>query len=475
MNFETVIGLEVHVELKTKSKMFSPSPVTYGAAANSSTNVIDWAYPGVLPVPNREAYSMGLMVALALHMKINQDTYFDRKNYVYPDNPKSYQITQNYIPLAHDGYIEVDVAGQTKKIGVEEIHVEEDAGKNSHGKEYSYVDLNRQGTPLIEIVSKPEMSSPEEAYQYLENLRKIVQFTGVSDVKMEQGSMRVDCNLSLRPYGAEKLGTKAEIKNINSFNYAREALTFEQTRQAEILRRGDNVHLQTRRWDEPTKSTILMRLKEGSSDYRFVPEPDIPPVHVDQAWIDEVKSQMPEAPQARIERYMNQLSLSEYDANILTQTKEMSDFFDQTVKLGADPKQTANYLMGDVSGYLNNEHLDLLDSKLTPENLANMVKMITAGTISSKIAKQVLKATMENGVEISDYVKENHLAQNSNEAELLPMVQDLLDQNQKSVDDFKNGKDRAIKFLMGQIMKQTKGKANPQLVNQLILQEIKKR
>lgn len=271
MNFETVIGLEVHVELKTKSKIFSPSPVGYGAEPNINTNVIDWAYPGVLPVPNRKAYSMGLMVAMALHMEINRDSFFDRKNYVYPDNTKSYQITQNYFPLAHDGYIEVNVAGKTKKIGIEEIHVEEDAGKNTHEKNYSYVDLNRQGTPLIEIVSKPEMSSPEEAYQYLENLRKIVQFTGVSDVKMEEGSMRVDCNLSLRPYGADHLGTKAEIKNINSFNYAREALTFEQKRQAEALRRGEQIHLQTRRWDESTKSTILMRLKEGSSDYRFVP------------------------------------------------------------------------------------------------------------------------------------------------------------------------------------------------------------
>lgn len=475
MNFETVIGLEVHVELKTKSKMFSPSPVDYGAEPNINTNIIDWAYPGVLPVPNRKAYSMGLMVATALHMKINRDSFFDRKNYVYPDNTKSYQITQNYFPLAHDGYIEVNVAGKTKKIGVEEIHVEEDAGKNTHEKNYSYVDLNRQGTPLIEIVSKPEMSSPEEAYQYLENLRKIVQFTGVSDVKMEEGSMRVDCNLSLRPYGADHLGTKAEIKNINSFNYAREALTFEQKRQAEALRRGEQIHLQTRRWDESTKSTILMRLKEGSSDYRFVPEPDIPPIHIDQNWIDEVKASMPESPKDRINRYTKDLSLSEYDANVLTQTKEMSDFFDQTVNLGADPKQTANYLMGDVSGYLNSEHLDLLDSKLTPENLADMIKMIKKGTISSKIAKKVLKATMESGVEVNSYVKENKLAQNSNAEELLPMVKELLDQNQKSVDDFKNGKDRAIKFLMGQIMKQTKGKANPQMVNRLILKEIKKR
>ncbi|BDR56444.1 Asp-tRNA(Asn)/Glu-tRNA(Gln) amidotransferase subunit GatB [Xylocopilactobacillus apis] len=475
MNFETIIGLEVHVELKTKSKMFSPSPVSYGAEPNIDTNVIDWAYPGVLPKPNHEAYSMGLMIALALHMEINQKTHFDRKNYFYPDNPKSYQVTQAFEPLAHDGYIEISVDGKTKKIGVAEIHVEEDAGKNTHGEGYSYVDLNRQGTPLVEIVSKPDVNSPEEAYQYLENLRKIVQFTGASDVKMEEGSMRVDCNLSLRPFGTDKFGVKTEIKNINSFNYARAALTFEEKRQAEILRRGDEVEPQTRRWDEPSKSTILMRSKEGSSDYRYFPEPDIPPLQIENEWIEDIKSKMPEAPQARVKRYVDELSLTEYDAGVLTQTKEMSDFFDETVKLGADPKQAANYLMGDVSGYLNTEKVDLLQTSLTPDNLAKMVNMITKGIISSKIAKKVLSETLQKGTDVEKYVSDNNLAQNSNADELLPMVQEVLDNNQQSIEDFKNGKDRAIKFLMGQIMKQTKGKANPQMVNELVLAEIKKR
>lgn len=475
MNFETIIGLEVHVELKTKSKMFSPSPVSYGAEPNIDTNVIDWGYPGVLPKPNHEAYSMGIMIALALHMQINPKTRFDRKNYFYPDNPKAYQITQAFEPLAHDGYIEIDVDGKKKKIGVAEIHVEEDAGKNSHTDGYSYVDLNRQGTALVEIVSKPEVNSPEEAYQYLENLRKIVQFTGASDVKMEEGSMRVDCNLSLRPFGTDKFGTKTEIKNINSFNYARSALSYEEKRQAELLRRGDVVKPQTRRWDEPSKSTILLREKEGSSDYRYFPEPDIPPVKISSEWIEEVKEKMPEAPNDRVKRYVDDLSLTEYDAGVLTQTKEMSDFFDQTVDLGADAKQVANYLMGDVSGYLNNEKVELLETKLTPDNLANMVKLITKGMISSKIAKQVLAETIQNGTDVETYVEENQLAQNSNEDELIPMVKEVLDQNEQSIEDFKNGKDRAIKFLMGQIMKQTKGKANPQLVNKLLLDEIKKR
>ncbi|BDR58459.1 Asp-tRNA(Asn)/Glu-tRNA(Gln) amidotransferase subunit GatB [Xylocopilactobacillus apicola] len=475
MNFETIIGLEVHVELKTKSKMFSPSPVSYGAEPNIDTNVIDWGYPGVLPKPNHHAYSLGLMIATALHMDINQVTHFDRKNYFYPDNPKAYQITQAFEPLARDGYIEINVDGKVKKIGVAEIHVEEDAGKNTHGDGYSYVDLNRQGTALVEIVSKPEVNSPEEAYQYLENLRKIVQFTGASDVKMEEGSMRVDCNLSLRPFGADKFGTKTEIKNINSFNYARSALSYEETRQAEILRRGEEVAPQTRRWDEPSKSTILMRSKEGSSDYRYFPEPDIPPLKISDQWIKKVQAKMPEAPQERIKRYVKDLSLTEYDAGVLTQTKEMSDFFDATIKLGADAKQTANYLMGDISGYLNNEKLDLLDTKLNPENLAKMVKMITNGTISSKIAKQVLNEMLVSGTDAQEYVEDHQLAQNSNEEELLPMVQAILDENQQSIEDFKNGKDRALKFLMGQIMKQTKGKANPQLVTQLLLAEIKKR
>lgn len=476
MNFETTIGLEVHIELKTKSKMYSPSPVTYGADPNTATNVIDWGYPGVLPSANRGAYSLGIMVALALHADVTRFTHFDRKNYFYADNPKAYQITQSETPLATNGYVEIEVDGKTKKIGIEELHVEEDAGKNTHADDgYSYVDLNRQGTPLIEIVSKPDIESPEEAYQYLETLRQIVQFTGASDVKMEEGSMRADSNLSVRPIGQKEYGTKTEIKNVNSFNYVRSALAFEQKRQIGLLMAGQTIRPETRRWDEPSKSTILMRVKEGADDYRYFPEPDLPPVVVSQDWVDEVAAKLPESPKVRRQRYVQELGLPEYDAGVLTNTKEMSDFFDQVVALGADAKQASNYLMGDVSAYLNDQQVELPDIALTPEHLAAMIKLITDGTISSKIAKKVIAEIIKNDTDPEAWVKAKGMVQESDPAVLTPIITDILDANEQSIEDFKNGKDRAIGFLVGQIMKQTRGKANPKVVNQILMSEIKKR
>ncbi|WP_390408178.1 Asp-tRNA(Asn)/Glu-tRNA(Gln) amidotransferase subunit GatB [Lacticaseibacillus jixiensis] len=476
MNFETTIGLEVHVELKTKSKMFSPSPVSYGAEPNTMTNVIDWGFPGVLPSINKGAYSYGIMVALALHAKISEYTHFDRKNYFYPDNPKAYQITQSEQPLATDGWVEIEVDGKKKKIGIAELHVEEDAGKNQHEPDgYSYVDLNRQGTPLVEIVSKPDITSPEEAYQYLEQLRQIVQFTGASDVKMEEGSMRVDTNLSVAPIGSDKWGTKTEIKNLNSFNHVRDGLAYEQKRQQEVLRAGGVIQQETRRWDVDKKETILMRVKEGADDYRYFPEPDLPPVHVSQSWIDEVKNSLPEAPAQRRARYVSDWGIPEYDAGVLTQTLEMSDFFEATVKAGADAKQASNWLMGEVSGYLNSEHLELKDVALTPEHLAGMINLIADGTISSKIAKKVFQEIIKNDTDPKAFVEKKGMVQLSDPAVLTPIVTEILDNNQQSIDDFKAGKDRAIGFLVGNIMKQTRGKANPKVVNQILMTEIKKR
>ncbi len=389
MNFETTIGLEVHVELKTNTKMFSPSPVQYGAEPNTNTNVIDFGYPGVLPTVNKEAYRLGIMVASAMHSNVSPYTHFDRKNYFYPDNPKAYQITQSEFPLATDGYIEIEVNGYTKKIRLEEMHVEEDAGKNTHGTDgYSSVDLNRQGTALIEIVSKPDIATPDEAQAYLEKLRQIVQFTGASDVKMEEGSMRVDTNISLRPIGQEELGEKAELKNLNSFNHVRLGLAYEEKRQTEILLAGGEIKPETRRFDETTGQTYLLRVKEGKDDYRYFPEPDIPGFHVADSWVEEIKSQIPEMPDVRRKRYVSELGIPEYDANILTQTKEMSDFFNETVENGGDAKLASNWLMGEVNAYLNTNKIDLLESNLTPENLATMIKLIKDGTISSKIAKK---------------------------------------------------------------------------------------
>ncbi|WP_413509682.1 Asp-tRNA(Asn)/Glu-tRNA(Gln) amidotransferase subunit GatB [Carnobacterium maltaromaticum] len=476
MNFETVIGLEVHVELKTDSKMFSSAPAHFGAEPNTNTNVVDWGYPGVLPVVNKRAIDFGMRAALALNCTISQHTKFDRKNYFYPDNPKAYQISQFDQPIGHDGWIEIEVEGVTKKIRIERVHLEEDAGKNNHGSDgYSYVDLNRQGTPLIEIVSEADMRSPEEAYAYLEAVKQIIQFTGVSDVKMEEGSMRCDANISLRPIGQEEFGTKAELKNLNSFNFVRRGLAHEEIRQAKVLLSGGVIQQETRRYDEVTGETILMRVKEGSSDYRYFPEPDIPNLEIDDAWVERVRQSIPEMPKARRLRYVNELGLPEYDAMVLTQTKEMSDFFEEMLNKKADAKQASNWLMGEVSAYLNSEKLELAETKLTPENLAGMITLIEDGTISSKIAKKVFRELILNGGDAKEVVEAKGLVQLSDPAQLLPMINEVLDNNAQSIEDFKNGKDRAVGFLVGQIMKATKGQANPGVVNQLLNQELTKR
>lgn len=476
MNFETIIGLEVHVELKTESKMFSPSPARFGAEPNTNTHVIDLGYPGVLPVVNKTAVEWGMRAAMALNMDIAPVTKFDRKNYFYPDNPKAYQISQFDKPIGENGWIEIEVDGKTKRIGITRLHLEEDAGKLTHtDKGYSLVDFNRQGTPLVEIVSEPDIRTPEEAYAYLEKLKSIIQFTGVSDCKMEEGSLRCDANISLRPYGQEKFGTKAELKNLNSFSYVKKGLEHEQIRQAEVLKNGGEILQETRRYDESTGKTILMRVKEGADDYRYFPEPDLVKIVIDDAWMDRVRSELPELPDARQARYVNELGLTEYDARVMTLTKEMSDFFEETISLGADTKLSTNWLMGDVSAYLNAEQKELKDTKLTPQGLAGMVKLIEDGTISSKIAKKVFKEMVENGGTADEIVKAKGLVQISDEGALRDIVTQTLDANPQSIEDFKNGKDRAIGFLVGQIMKATKGQANPPMVNKLLNEEIQKR
>lgn len=476
MNFETVIGLEVHVALKTQSKAYSPSPAVYGDSPNTNTNVIDWGYPGVLPVMNKTAMEYGMRIAHALNMKISQETHFDRKNYFYPDNPKAYQISQFDEPIGHDGWIEIEVGGQKKKIRIERAHLEEDAGKNTHGEDgFSYVDLNRQGEPLVEIVSEADMRTPEEAYAYLEAIKEVILFSGVSDVKMEEGSMRVDANISLRPYGQEKFGVKTELKNLNSFNNVRKGLEYEQKRQAKILLSGGEIRQETRRFNDADNTTILMRVKEGSSDYRYFPEPDIPRYSISDEWVEEVRLSLPELPKARRMRYISELNLPEYDAGVLTQTVEMSDFFDTSVNFGADAKQVSNWLMGEVSQYLNAEKLQLHEIGLNPENLAEMLALIEDGTISSKMAKKVFMELAKNGGTARKVVEEKGLIQISDPTVLVPMINEVLDKNAQSVEDFKGGKDRATKALMGQIMKVTKGQANPAVVTKLLIEELNKR
>ncbi|RIW33972.1 Asp-tRNA(Asn)/Glu-tRNA(Gln) amidotransferase subunit GatB [Bacillus salacetis] len=476
MNFETIIGLEVHVELKTDSKMFSPAPNHFGAEPNTNTNVIDLGYPGVLPVVNKRAIDFGMKAAMALNCEIAVDTKFDRKNYFYPDNPKAYQISQFDQPIGENGWIEIEVDGYKKRIGITRLHLEEDAGKLNHsGDGYSLVDYNRQGTPLIEIVSEPDLRTPNEAYAYLEKLKSIIQYTGVSDCKMEEGSLRCDANISLRPIGQEKFGTKAELKNLNSFNFVRKGLEHEQIRQEKVLLSGGIIEQETRRFDEATGKTLLMRVKEGSDDYRYFPEPDLVQLHIDEEWKERVRAEIPELPDARQKRYVEDMGLPAYDAMVLTLTKEMSDYFEATVAAGADIKQASNWLMGEVSAYMNAEQKELEDLPMTPEALAGMIKLTQDGTLSSKMAKKVFKELVEKGGDPEQIVKEKGLVQISDEGELLKIVTATLDDNPQSIEDFKNGKDRALGFLVGQIMKKTKGQANPPMVNKLLIQEMNKR
>lgn len=475
MNLETIIGLEVHVELKTNSKIFSASPTEFGAEPNTQTSVIDLGYPGVLPTLNKEAVNFAMKAAMALNCEIATETKFDRKNYFYPDNPKAYQISQFDKPIGENGWIEIEVDGKKKRIGITRLHLEEDAGKSTHTADGSLVDYNRQGMPLIEIVSEPDMRTPEEAYAYLEKLKSIIQYTGVSDCKMEEGSLRCDANISLRPVGQEKFGTKAELKNLNSFTYVQKGLEHEQVCQEKELLSGGIIQQETRRYDEATKKTILMRVKEGSDDYRYFPEPDLVELYIDDAWKEEVRASIPELPDARKARYVAEIGLPAYDAHVLTLTKEMSDFFEAAIADGADAKLTSNWLMGEVLAYLNKQQKELKDVALTPAGLSKMVQLIEKGTISSKIAKKVFNELIEKGGDPEEIVKAKGLVQISDEGTLRKVVTEILDNNEQSIEDFKNGKDRAIGFLVGQIMKATKGQANPPLVNKILLEEINKR
>lgn len=476
MNFETIIGLEVHVELKTNSKIFSPSFNHFGAEPNENINPIDLGYPGVLPVLNEEAVNFAMKAAMALNCEIATNTKFDRKNYFYPDNPKAYQISQFDQPIGENGWIEIEVEGKKKRIGITRLHMEEDAGKLTHSDDgYSLVDYNRQGTPLVEIVSEPDLRSPAEAYAYLEKLKNIIQYTGVSDCKMEEGSLRCDANISIRPIGQEEFGVKTELKNLNSFSFVQKGLEYEEKRQEQVLLAGGEILQETRRYDEQSKETILMRVKEGSDDYRYFPEPDLVPLYIDETWKERIRAEIPELPDARKARYIEALELPAYDAMVLTSTKEMSDFFEETIAAGADVKQASNWLMGEVSAYLNKQQKELHDLALTPDGLAKMIQLIEDGTISSKIAKKVFAELVEKGGDPEKIVKDKGLVQISDEGQLTEIIAAILDKNEQSIIDYKNGKDKALGFLVGQVMKETKGQANPPMVNKIILAEMEKR
>lgn len=473
--YETVIGLEVHVELHTNSKIFCGCKTSFGASPNSNTCPICLGHPGVLPVLNRQAVEYAMKAAMALNCTIATESKFDRKNYFYPDSPKAYQISQYDKPIGENGWIDIEVNGETKRIGVTRLHLEEDAGKLTHvdGGYASLVDFNRVGTPLLEIVSEPDIRSAEEAKAYLEKLKAIMQYCDVSDVKMEEGSLRCDANISLRPYGQKEFGIRAELKNMNSFRGVQRGIEYEEYRQADILDDGGIVVQETRRWDDTQGKTFSMRGKEEAHDYRYFPDPDLVSVLIDDEWKARVKASIPELPDARIARYAAEFGLPSYDANVITSSMALADFFEESLNYTKDAKAVANWIMGDLLAHLNANNLEMSDVKITGQGLGEMIGLIEKGTISSKIAKTVFKEMIDSGKAPQAIVEEKGLVQISDEGAIKAIVDKVVDANPQSVEDYRAGKDKAIGFLVGQVMKESRGKANPALVNQLLVDRLK--
>lgn len=477
--FEPVIGLEVHVELSTKSKLFCGCSTAFNAPPNSHTCPVCLGLPGVLPVLNRKAVEFGIKTALALNCEVASFSKFDRKNYFYPDLPKNYQISQYDLPLGTGGYVDVSVDGGVRRVRIKRVHLEEDAGKSVHesgtitGSSFSLEDYNRTGVPLLEIVSEPDIRSPEEAYAYLSMLRAILRYLDVSDCKMEEGSLRCDANISVRPKGSCVLGTPIELKNLNSFRAVEKALAYESRRQAEILARGERITRETRHWDESRQVTVLMRRKEEADDYRYFPEPDLVPLEIDEAWVAEVRGTLPELPGVRRERFMRDYGLPAYDAAILTESKDLADYFEAAVAAyGGDAKTVSNWVMGELARLMNATGTDIRDVRVAPTALAAMLKMIDDGTISGKIAKTVFEEMFATGKEPRQVVAEKGLVQIADEGELARIVDEVIAENRDVADEVRAGKDRAITFLVGQVMKKTRGRANPQAVNRLLRERL---
>ena len=477
MQFGTVIGLEVHTELKTASKIFCGCTTEFGGEQNTHVCPVCLGLPGVLPVLNEKVLEFAIRTGLALNCTISPYSKFDRKNYYYPDLPKNFQTSQYDLPICENGYLEIEVGGETKRIGITRVHMEEDAGKLVHAgtisnSEYALVDYNRTGVPLLEIVSEPDIRTPEEAKAYLEKIKSILSYIDVSDCKMEEGSLRCDANISLRPIGQEQFGTKAEIKNVNSFKAVQRALEYEVERQTEVLEEGGRIIQETRTWDDSRGVTLSMRNKEQAQDYRYFPEPDLVPIVVDASWVESIRQALPELPEARKQRIMKDHGLSAYDAEVITAARPMADYYDALVAAGAEAKAAANWLMGEVSKHLNACSLDIRSCPVPPASLAEMIALIDKGTISGKIAKTVFESMWNEGKTATVIIKEQGLVQMSDEGELGGIVEAVIAAHPQSVADFKAGKEKAIGFLVGQIMRQTKGRANPELVNRILKEKL---
>lgn len=474
MKYETVVGLEVHTELKTKSKIFCGCTTEFGGDQNTHVCPVCLGLPGVLPVLNEEVVNFAIRVGLALNCEILGFNKFDRKNYYYPDLPKNWQTSQYDLPICLNGYLDIEVNGETKRIRITRIHMEEDAGKLVHSgstistSDSSNVDYNRTGVPLLEIVSEPDIRSGEEAKAYLEKLRAIIKYLDVSDCRMEEGSLRADANISVRLMGEEKLGTKTEIKNMNSFSGVQKGIEYEALRQAELIEDGGTVIQETRTWDEGKGVTLSMRKKEKENDYRYFPEPDLMPIRITPEKIEEVRRLLPELPDEKKARFVEDYGLNHSDAEILISARETADYLDATVKAGIDPKVAANWMLGDLSKMVNENNLTFAEAPVTPSLLAGMVALMDKGTISGKIAKKVIISMWETGKDAQTIVEEEGLVQISDTGAIEEIVKAIVAANPKSVEDFKSGKGKAIGFLVGQVMKETKGRANPGLVNELL-------
>jgi aspartyl-tRNA(Asn)/glutamyl-tRNA(Gln) amidotransferase subunit B len=472
-NYIPTIGVEVHCELKTNTKIFSNSINGYGQMANSLTNVVDLGYPGTLPTLNKEVLNLAIKAALILNCKIRPKMHFDRKNYFYPDNPKNYQITQAETPIGYDGYVEIEVNGKKKKIEIEEMHIEEDTCKSTHRGTKTLLDFNRAGVPLIEIVTKPCMESGEEAKLYLEKLKELLFYSDVSDCKMEEGSMRADANVSIRRKESDPFGTKAEIKNIGSISNVKLSIEKEIERQAELYDKGETFLPQTRRFDDKLNDTVLMRVKETGNDYRYFPEPDIPYVYVTEEQIQEVRKTIPMLPDERREKYQT-LGISEVNAKKLVQNRSLSDYLNELLEEKIDFKTASNLLLGDISAYLNKNETEITKTYLTAEKFIELTNNISDGTLTSKNLKEILDTIMESDKTIKEIIKEAGIKNITDDSAIKEMISKVISENPDSVADYKAGKDRAIKYLMGQVMKESKGTLNPKMAMDILIEELNK-
>jgi aspartyl-tRNA(Asn)/glutamyl-tRNA(Gln) amidotransferase subunit B len=476
MEYEIVIGLEVHAELATKSKIFCSCPTTFGNEVNKNTCPICLGMPGTLPVLNKKVVEYAVLAGLSIDCEISRYSKLDRKNYFYPDLPKAYQISQYDLPLCMKGHLDIEADGCTKRIGITRIHIEEDAGKLIHdeNKNNSKIDYNRCGVPLIEIVSEPDMRSSKEAKSFVENLKSILEYIKVSDCKMQEGSLRADINLSVRPFGQKEFGTRTEMKNLNSLRAIERAIEYESQRQINEIKNGRKIIQETRRWDDDFGESYSMRSKEDAHDYRYFPDPDLVPIILEESQIQGWKDSLPELPAQRIKRYTNEYALPQYDATIITNSKVLADFFDEVVGLGSNPKSVSNWIMGELLKILKDSGQEDIEIPFRAEYLAKLIKLVDSGKINGTIAKKVFAKIFETNKDPEVIVKEEGLESVSDESELIAIVKEILRSNPQSVLDYKSGKEKAFGFLVGQAMRQTKGKADPQIINKLLLEELNK-